>query len=434
MKFFDREDMPRMVAATERFGELRRALGLTKAKLAQEANVDARGITRLENGGRTARISLFRLLQVLERHSGEELNARDFVAELSDLRHDPSPAEILHKIPEQNSVVRFGPSPNGKLTIAPALPDENEYDHIEALRAELLPLLEVLRGRYEINQNTPQAALFGPLTRRYESELSKSPRDINFAVLYAIGTHIDAARGIADREIKSGEWPDSSTFELETVDTISHLHGPLIMSSGSGRRLVNGAKEYNATTDSDRREDKVFAALGEAVAKSSDVFEQEAIEAIQIMTAPIASDPQPQRTRYLRTLISGSLLTVFVGAIGAIGWGGIEAAASVLTTDPHPAALSTSVVAGWFFGRLAWEAIKNTRDVKGVTDGVTLRIDALSQRRDDFVRHVGPNLIRRIDDFAEREVFLLWQLSELDPILSWAKKILISRVGGSKQP
>ncbi|PLW76829.1 toll/interleukin-1 receptor domain-containing protein [Cohaesibacter celericrescens] len=326
-------------------------------------------------------------------------------AESVDLTSDTS-LEILKSVPDQSSFVRFGVSENSKLSLVSTGVEENDYDTIEVFRNELLARegpLQYLLDKFR-KSNIPQAELYQPLIQRYEAELSKELRKVNYTVLYAIGTRIIAARAKAQVEETSGEWPAPGPIEAEAIDSVCSMHGPLIMASETGRKLVADAHQFETTPEIYNKEMELIAEFGAKVAAASEVVEAEAAEAIVDITAPIPNDPQLARNRGMRLMFASSALVVFVGG-----------AAWVATASPLIGGLAAAGS-----GKFVWEVIKKTQHFKIVTDDLAGQLDRLTA--------VGgngqPKLLEGISQFVEDNRGLIDKIAALRPEFEWAGKII----------
>lgn len=334
-------------------------------------------------------------------------------------------SEIAKSIPDQNPLIRFEVSQDNKLELIPTLNDENDYEIIEALRSELLASegpIATLKERYATNPNLPQSSLFKPLTEGYDKELSKDPRDINYAVLYAKGARFYAARRTAAQQVASGEWPELGAEEADAVDAICDLHGPLIMASSVGRRMVSDAHEYETTPDVYLKEQEIVEELGQVISAETEIFETETLEDIQALTPPIENDPQPARTRRAGILVAGSVLTVVVGGAAWLAGGSTALYFAV------PAA------AGYWGQKYAWEVLKKTNAFKDSSDADAKRADALIKQAEEQMGPHQKRLMKRMSNLIERQKPLFEKVASLRPEFGWAKQYLKKPQADEAQP
>lgn len=341
-----------------------------------------------------------------------------------------SPAEETRKlkmvqaaqsIPDQNPLVRFSVSENAKLNLIPTLADENDYDTIQALRSELLAIqgpIEHLRERYASNPNVPQAGLFSPLVSKYDEELSKNPKEINYTVLFARGSRFYAARRRASQQIAAGEWPELDADENEAIDAICDLHGPMIMASAAGRKLVEDAHQYEVPPEVYEEDQKIIQEFGEVIASEAELMEPETADAYRELTAKTEGDPQPARSRGLGIAATGSALTVIVGGAAWYGAGGAVATFIVPAT-----AIGAAGLVGGFF----WEAIKTMPRFKKATSAVGDQFEKALDQADKHADGKERALLKGMADLVERNRPLFEKVTELRPEFSWAKKFLVRR-------
>ena len=353
---------------------------------------------------------VIRMEELPDRDTGDELNLNQRLA------------KVAEAIPDQNDLVKFGVSEQSRLQLIPSLEDENDYETIAALRSEMLVEkgpISYLKERYAKNPNTPQADLFSPLTSRYDDELSKDPREINYITLFARGARFYAARRQAAQQVESGEWPDLDAKESDAIDAICDLHGPLIMASAAGRRLISDAHEFEATPEVYRKEEALLQEFGEALAAETDLFESDTIEAIEDISAPISSDPQPARSRGARIVFAGSTLSVVVGGAAWYTAGGVVATAVV------PAALATGVALG---GAFLWEVTKKTQRFKRSTDELAKRADAAIDQAETQAGQQQKALLERMASLVDRRRDLFERVSNLRPEFGWVRKFTSTKL------
>ena len=334
-----------------------------------------------------------------------------------DLSNDGAVTDELksvnRSIPRQNKWVRFGISENNLLRLVPS-EDGNDYDTISALRDELLDdfgPINVLIDRYSSKPNAPQAELFSPIISRYGDELAKSPDEINYAVLYARGARLFAARQNSQRQVQAGNWPKFEPNEEAAIDAVCALHGPLIMASAVGRQLVVDAHEYETTTDILRKEQDLIHKLGGVLAAEQELLEPDSAQAIIDLTAPIESDPQPARGRQLRLLVAGSALITIVGGVAWLAAGGAAIASAVPLL---------AVGAGKFL----WEVVKKTGDFQKSTDSLAGLYDTTSAQAAQHASEQQMALLIRMRELVSRQKALFEGVATLRPEFKWATRYI----------
>jgi hypothetical protein len=265
--------------------------------------------------------------------------------------------------------------------------------------------------RYSSNPNAPQAELFRPIISRYADELTKNPDEINYAVLYARGARLFAARQNSQRQVEAGNWPEFDSNEEGAIDAVCALHGPLIMASAVGRKLVGDAHEYETTTDILRKEQELIQQFGDALAAERELLEPDSAEAIIDLTAPIESDPQPARGRQLRLLLTGSALVTIVGGVAWLAAGGAAIASAV----PVLAAGA---------GMFLWEVTKKTADFKKATDDLAELYDSTSAQAVQHASEQQMALLLRMRELVTRQKALFEGVATLRPEFGWATRYI----------
>lgn len=326
--------------------------------------------------------------------------------------------EVAESIPNQSPLVRFGVSGNAKLNLVPTLADENDYDTIEAFRSELLAAegpIDHLKERYASNPNVPQAYLFAPLTSKYDDELSKDPREINYAVLYARGARFYAARRRAGEQVASGEWPELDAKESEAIDAICDLHGPLIMASAVGRKVVEDAHQYEAPPEVYAKDREIIEEFSKVITTEPGLMEPEGAEAYREIATQPESDPQPARTRRLGIAATGSALAVIVGGAAWYGAGG-----AVATYLVPAAALGTAGLVGGFF----WESIKTMPRFKQATSRVGEQFERALDQAEKLADPKEKLLLEKMTALVDKHRPLFEKVANLRPEFGWAKKYI----------
>lgn len=379
----------------------------------------------LANMGGLSRASLDRVLlrrqRELPRSNLERLALALHVPihELLGVENQKTPAAIAaaklaDEIPDQNTVVRFGVSPHNKLRLVTTPSDDNHTEAINAFRDELLSSggpLEKLREYYAANRNSPQATLFADLIDRYHAELSKPYDNINFAVLFARGSRLFAARSASGKMVAAGEWPDSDADEASAIDSVCSIHGPLMMASAVGRQLIADAHIYEAPQETYEKEERVIAEFGEVLVADGEIIEPESAIALADLTQPIENDPQPARTRGLRLLATGSLLSSIVGSVAWLSMGGSTFAG----------------IAGVSAGIFAWEVLKQTKSFKELRDDLAGKYDHITDSLN--VDQGQIDLLQKLQRLVDRQQAIFSKIANLRPEFEWIKKFLDNRNG-----
>lgn len=325
--------------------------------------------------------------------------------------------QVARDIPDQNGLVQFGLSSNGKIQLRASEGDRDDAT-IDGIKSELLSdygPIENLVNRYAQNMNAPQAQLFSPLVSSYREELLKPNGEINFAVLYARGTKLLAAKSTAVKQISAKEWPDFEPGEQEAINVVCDLHGPLIMASSIGRQIVGNAHRYEGSDLEKIRDQRTVQRLGEAISRETELIEKETALAILDMTSQTQQDPSPSRSRFLGTVLVGSCLSVFVGGAAWYAAGGAFSAAVV----PALALGSAGVVGGFI-----WEAVKSMPRFKEATHKLGDQFEDAIVSTSKIAQTSEQHALSRIASFVERNADLFEQAASIRPEFAWAKKYL----------
>ncbi|WP_264212598.1 hypothetical protein [Leisingera thetidis] len=313
---------------------------------------------------------------------------------------------LAQALPDQSDIVKFGLTKYGKVELVAVPNTADDVDRIIAIREELISAdgpIAVLSNRYSRNPNAPQSALLERVIGSYAKELSKDIGDINFAVLFARGTRLVSASRTAQHNIQTGEWPDFEPEEQEALDSLIALHGPLMMATPVGRELVAASDEFDDTPEKRKEEERLFQELAETVADETEIFEAETVDAILDITTPVEFDLHPARTRLLRILLTGSLLT---SVVGASAW--------LASLGP-----SLAVIPAAAGGMFIWEVVKKTEDFKSVTELLAKGYDGMP---DQFAEQLKN--LKRMSRLLTKRRAMFRKLADLRPEFGWAKRYI----------
>jgi hypothetical protein len=397
----------------------------TKHQIAKESGVRFSVFERAISGQPTNFDVIVRIVEAINKHSKtKQFSVKVIGPEEVSVERDPEKSAVqndlvetlnrtVEAIPLQNETVQFRLSDQNRIHLVPTLADENDYETIETLRSELLSdggPIKALQKWLEQNPNVPQCDLFEPLLSRYSEELSKDPREINYVTLYARGAKLYAARKTAQRQIASDGWPELGADEDLAISDLCDVHGPLIMASAAGRRMVVDAHQYETTAEVYKAEQDLIHRFSQKVTAEKDLFETGAIETIDDITSDIPNDPQPARSRGARLLLTGSLLTVFVGGAAWLGAGGLAMTA-----------------AGALGGGFLWETLKKTKLFSDTTGELANKADKAWQEAETQAVSGQTDLLARMAKVVEDNRALFQKISELRPEFGWVKKFLVGQ-------
>lgn len=406
-------------------GELKRR-NLTQAWLAEKSGIETTHLSRVLRGERRASNEVASKIAFSLNLRKNVLGDFGYSAVSTDSRDNESKRQSnaianLMQVPSQNSLVRFGASAENRLKLLPPDVGDTDFDTIEVLRSELLlpnGPLEQLRKRYDANPNVPQSDLFGPLTEQYYLELNKPLRSIDFRVLFIRGSRFFSARAKASKQISQGEWPGFEPSEEEAIDAVCAAHGPLILASEVGRKLVSDAAEYDATPETIQAEQDVIQEFGEAMTNEPDFVEAEDAKVVKELVTPVEGDLHPARTRAVRLMVAGSALTSIVGGVAWLAAGG--GATGILASVPLAAT-----------GMFLWEVVKDTDDFKQLRSSVSKAYDRNSKSMADTVGEGQAGLLRKMKSFVARNTDLIKRIASLRPEFSWVSRVISKDTDGT---
>ncbi|MBJ7414710.1 MAG: hypothetical protein JHC88_04455 [Niveispirillum sp.] len=126
--------------------------------------------------------------------------------------------------------------------------------------------------------------------------------------LYAAGVRLGNARAKLQKQIDSKDYPDLAPDVAEALDSVLELHGPVLLSTAEGRRLVGASSDYLRTAADSAALKRAAMDYGQAVAKSPDLFNKETRELLPELNEDVASGPHPERSTQVAMSASRNLL------------------------------------------------------------------------------------------------------------------------------
>jgi hypothetical protein len=123
-------------------------------------------------------------------------------------------------------------------------------------------------------------------------------RDEHLSVdtLFALGVRLSNARAAIQRQIDSKDFPDLAPDIAEALGSVLELHGPLILSTAEGRKLVDASSSFLRTEADNAKLKRVARDYGLAVKNSPDLFNEGTRELLPELNEDVASGPHPERS------------------------------------------------------------------------------------------------------------------------------------------
>lgn len=176
--------------------------------------------------------------------------------------------------------------------------------------ADVSGLLEVLTGATEdlaallVGNNS--VAIAPSIVPQYLACLRADA--ISIDMLYALGVRLGNARAKLQKQIDSKDYPDLAPDVAELLDSVLELHGPFLLSTAKGRRLVDASSDYLRTAADNAALKRAAMNYGQAVAYSPDLFNKEARELLPQLNEDVDTGPHPERSTQVAMSASRNLL------------------------------------------------------------------------------------------------------------------------------
>ncbi len=157
-----------------------------------------------------------------------------------------------------------------RLSSIPKINDgETDWDVIEGLYPSLLSAADAMASHFGGGNNAHSG--LGALATEYRTLLNAPVKQLPFAQLTGLGIRLGNAELAAQRDIKNRLKPELEDDEEEALNSLLDLHGPFIMATPEGQKIVTLAATYKRRPkdDAQLREDGgavvsigMFAAAG----------------------------------------------------------------------------------------------------------------------------------------------------------------------------
>ena len=176
--------------------------------------------------------------------------------------------------------------------------------------AAVAGLLQVLMGTAEdlvaLLAGNNSVAIAPGIAPQYLACLRAEPLSVDR--LYALGVRLGNARGKLQRQIDSKDYPDLAPDVAEALDSVLELHGPVLLSTAEGRRLVDASSNYLQTAADNVALKRAATGYGKAVANSPDLFNKEARELLPQLNEDVGTGTHPERSTQVAMSASRNLL------------------------------------------------------------------------------------------------------------------------------
>lgn len=267
--------------------------------------------------------------------------------------------------PEQGPGPHFGIE-QGKITFS--IPSTHDVrTHNSARLKTLLPLLRDLieQALSVFGRNSAHGGITTSL-RNYAAAISADWSSIDYELLAAYGVVLSNAEAASKRFIQDRLTPPLEDDQAAILRSILDLHGPFILSTEAGRRLIDDAASYSQSQEQEN-EFKVSATdIADAIRDAG--IATESVGALLVeATKNIGNGPHPQRSSIVGgNVVRNATIVLIAGALVAY---------------PIAATAGMGLLTGWITTVLIAEGVKKSRVGQDVADAVRLAIDDPSQRQ-----------------------------------------------------
>lgn len=133
---------------------------------------------------------------------------------------------------------------------------------------------------------------------------------LSIDMLYALGVRLGNARKKLQQQIDSNsdDYPDLTPDVSEALDSVLELHGPILLSTALGRKLLDASSEYLRTEADNAALKQAAKDYGAAVKNSPDLFNKEARELLPELNEDVGAGPHPERSTQVAMSASRNLL------------------------------------------------------------------------------------------------------------------------------
>jgi hypothetical protein len=219
---------------------------------------------------------------------------------------------LIEELPAQALGSQFEFKPTGKIGLTLTAPPPGEMQRVAPLIAEckdaaLLLCLALVGSNAYVDLHR--------LVERYQAALSED--QVSIANLFAIGIRLENERQRVSASASDGELPDLPNATIGLLSSVLELHGTIIGATQTGRSLIESSTFYgqSAVTAELRR---TTLSLSEALAKATELIDQDAREAIATANADIAQGPNPVRSTGNALISNRNILKVIFAGLGTV--------------------------------------------------------------------------------------------------------------------
>ena len=249
-------------------------------------------------------------------------------------------------MPSQEAGPHFEVSAAGKLEITnAALATPNDINEIGSLR---IGLIEVADDLLELSSGSNAFQHINRIAFRYREALGEAADEMAIDTLYMYGVRLQNAAHRMNELIASNDYPEMSQAIGEALDSVIALHGPTIMSTEVGRKLVRKAQDYSASPEErDQYREAVSKLLVHVL--NSDLLGDDGAEQLLAINNELGAGPSPSQSTSLAHLANTNLITacarLIIPAMGTLVAGAIVYVVGTGLAASQPAAASVSAVA-----------------------------------------------------------------------------------------
>jgi|GEM_PF-4116355 len=233
---------------------------------------------------------------------------------------------IIH-VPPDVPGPELGPSfalqEDGRVKLVPAS-FANESD-IRDVGGLLIPLVTAIDELVALTLGSNSHGHLHKLAKQYREAVEPQGNELAIDLLYFRGIRLQNSAKHIREQIASGDYPNMSLEIAETLDSVLAVHGPMIMSTETGRDLVRKAKDYSYVPEVEDEYKAIALKVMEEIQANQIVDETTGGE-LRATNEAINDGPDPRMSTQAAHITNANLLNK-LAKITLLGSGALVASA-----------------------------------------------------------------------------------------------------------
>ncbi len=230
---------------------------------------------------------------------------------------DTDDEEPAPSIPDEQLGPTFAATDDGRIKIASSSPaSPRDLDELGAIIGALVEAVdELIAFSSQSNAHNNIA----DLAKSYREAIKPPVGELAVDLMYVRGIRLQNTAQRLEMSSRAGDLPDMALRLAEALDTVVALHGLAVMSTETGRKLVEKARSYNARPDELEDVQRLGTALVLAL-EHEDVLEARTATEMKALAADVVGgfDSRLSSQAFLQTA-SGLLVWCGKAALWGVG-------------------------------------------------------------------------------------------------------------------